>query len=487
MSSMNGATRSYSKKGKEKAEVQLSSIVIYSEQPKIERQPMSSMNGATTSHSKKGKEKAAVVPEVGLPEVITFTSRRIKEKMENNEKIRNFDFFSPTRLPYTIRGICSRNVEPEIVSIGPLYRKKSDHLLRFEEYKWFFLAKFLRRCGRGRRDLERLLLEMQSLEARTRNFYSDHEGISEMPSQDLIQLMLLDGSFLIELLCYPGRDESLEVPGDLILVRPLLIPVLARDVLRLRNQLPLFVLTSLFGQSKEKFMKLALEFFNLSWRGPQMSLPSELPDCSHLLELFYWSSVKPLSVNHGDDRTYAPTHSMQCVRELKSSGIKFMGREEAKTFLNIKYKNRILQIPATTFDELMNTVLINCVALEQSRERHIKYFCNYVSFFSCLISQPRDVSSLSFDGIISKFSDDDRYIADFFKDLGRNTQGVRSSYLSDEINNIETYYNSDWASLMRNHFTNKWKALQVLVSSLFLVLTFIQVLMSVLSYIHDLK
>ncbi|XP_044476915.1 UPF0481 protein At3g47200-like [Mangifera indica] len=333
---------------------------------------------------------------------------------------------SAMQLPYTIWSINSRYLKPEIVSIGPLHSKKSNHLLQFEELRWFFVEKFLHRCEAENRDLVHLL-QMKGLEARTRDFYSYHQQISDMPSQDLLEIMLLDGSFLIELL----------------------------EVLKLENQLPLFVLTSLSGQPDTEFIKLALEFFNLSWTGPGMTLPSELPDCSHLLELFYWSSVKPLSVNHCDEQTYASTHSMQCVTEVKLSGIEFKQRQAADTFLDIKYKNRVLQIPAITFNEIMNAVLTNCVALEQSRECHIKYFCNYVSFFSCLISQPEDVSSLSLDGIISKFSNDDQAVASFINDLIRNMGCVRYSYLSDGIKNVRAYYNSDWASLMRNYFVTK--------------------------------
>ncbi|XP_044477043.1 UPF0481 protein At3g47200-like [Mangifera indica] len=453
------------------------------------RQQMSSMDGASSRHSTKGKDKEAVEPEelaeipiTILPDRNSLTRFRIEDMLRNIEKKRNsVQFFSFMRPSFTINSFFSRYMKPEIVSIGPFNSKESNHLLQFEECKWFFLHKFLRRCEKDHRDLEKLLVEMQSLEDLTRDFYSDYKQISEMPVEDLILMMLLDGAFLVELLCYLRRDD------DPIVVQPCLIPVLARDVLKLENQLTLFVLTSLFGQSDKKFMKLALEFFNLYWTGLTMSLPSELPNCSHLLELFYWSSVKPLSVNHSDDQKYASTHSMQCVTELKRSGIKFKQSKEAESFLDIKFKNRILEIPAITFNEMLNSVLINCVAFEQSREFRIKYFSNYVSFFSCLISQPSDVSSLFLDGIISKFSEDDQSIADFFNNLGRNIGCVRYSYLSVEIKNVEACYKSDRASLLRNYFTTKWTVLKVLAASLLLVFTFIQTLISILSYIRDLK
>ncbi|XP_044476912.1 uncharacterized protein LOC123204372 [Mangifera indica] len=388
----------------------LSSILIHGEETENKRQPMLPTNGASSSHSIKGKDVVAVVPDEGAEfrnpfsqEVISLTRRRIEDMLRNSEKIRNsVQFFSAMRLPNTISSISSRYMIPEIVSIGPVNSKKSDHLLQFEDYKWFFLDKFLRRCEKDHRDLGSLILEMQSLEARTRDIYSDYKQIYEMPSEDLIQMMLLDGSFLIELLCYLSRDE---IPNDPILVQPFLIPVLARMFLNLRTNF-------LCSFSRHCSINLTINLRSLPWN----------------------SSIFPgqLSVNHGNDQTYASTHSMHCVTELKLSGIKFTQRKTPETFLDIKFKNRVLQIPAITFNEMMKTVLINCVALEQSRERHIKY------------------------------------IADFSNDLGRNTQCVRGSYLSDEIKNVEAYYNNDRTSLPRNYFTTKWRVLHVFAASFLL-------------------
>lgn len=88
-----------------------------------------------------------------------------------------------------------------------------------------------------------------------------------MPSDDFAEMMLLDGCFLIEILCHLGRDES---DADLdfdepIFTRPWLIPMLVRDIVQLENQLPLFVLKSLFSKSgcDETFIKLVSEFFSL--------------------------------------------------------------------------------------------------------------------------------------------------------------------------------------------------------------------------------
>lgn len=88
-----------------------------------------------------------------------------------------------------------------------------------------------------------------------------------MPSDDFAEMMLLDGCFLIEILCHLGRDES---DADLdfdepIFTRPWLIPMLVRDIVKLETQLPLFVLKLLFSKSgcDETFIKLISEFFSL--------------------------------------------------------------------------------------------------------------------------------------------------------------------------------------------------------------------------------
>ncbi|ESR64157.1 hypothetical protein CICLE_v10010787mg, partial [Citrus x clementina] len=173
---------------------------------------------------------------------------------------------------------------------------------------------------------------------------------------------------------------------------------------------------------------------------------------------------------------YRPsTHSLQCVTQLRRSGIKIKPRK-AESFLDIKYEKQVLQIPSITTNDITSTVLINCVALEQCQERNIKYFSNYVSFMCCLISQPRDVALLGLDGVITNFSQDDQHVADLFNDLGKNTAlNVRESYLWKVLHDVGAYYSSCWASMI------------LFSAFVLLMLTTVQSVMSVLSYLHDLK
>ncbi|XP_031263937.1 UPF0481 protein At3g47200-like [Pistacia vera] len=480
--------------------MELSSIVVDGEQTGTRRR--SPMNEASSSRGDRSKEKLEIYSETPTEpqekddEFRNSVSPNLLHRMQSRlrrskEERRNLSQSVPvTWLSASVVGISVKSVEPEIVSIGPLHRDQTK-LLQFEEFKWFFLDKYLRRQPAVDEYLRHLLLKMEILEAQTRDFYREKGFVLSMSNEDFIQMMLLDGCFLIELLCYHNRDEIYEAIDDPILAQPNLISVLARVVLKIENQLPLLVLQSLFdksGPSKERFMKLAVEFLNLSWTGPTLTFLPEFLRCSHLLEIFYFSLVQQVSGNNGDecDKTYASTHSMLCVTELKLSGIKFKQRR-AESFLDIEFKNRALLIPSITLNDMMSTALINCVALEQSRDYHINYISHYVSFLSCLISQPRDVSSLSSDGIISKFSHNDKHVADFFNKLGKNMVYIRKSYLSNQIQNVEAYYNSYWASLKRNYFNTPWSAIKLFAASFLLVLATIQTVMSVLSYNRGLK
>lgn len=209
------------------------------------------------------------------------------------------------------------------------------------------------------------------------------------------------------------------------------------------------------------FYQARLRILQSPWSGPTLNYRPEFLKCRYLLELFYLALLPTVSVNSIAEREkYRPsTHSLQCVTQLRRSGIKIKPRK-AESFLDIKYEKQVLQIPSITINDITSTVLINCVALEQCQERNIKYFSNYVSFMCCLISQPRDVALLGLDGVITNFSQDDQHVADLFNDLGKNTAlNVRESYLWKVLHDVGAYYSSCWASMIRTYFSSPWSCI----------------------------
>ncbi|KAI6669846.1 hypothetical protein NL676_004731 [Syzygium grande] len=255
---------------------------------------------------------------------------------------------------------------------------------------------------------------------------------------------------------------------------------------------PYFLLESLFHFSSstrvvaktDNLCTLALRVFNLAY--PRSVAPLEHQgslQCKHLLDLFYLTLFPTNPVPRNYPQKYRPSdQSVPCVTCLRPSGIKFKSRK-TENFLDISFRKRVLEIPSITINDFMTTVLINCVALEQCQENSSKYITDYVSFMHCLINQPKDVSLLCSDGIITRFSHDDQYVANLFNKLGKSIVfNVHDCYLSKQFEELESYFYSNWANMMRTYFSSPWSVISVFSAFLVIVLTMTQTVFAVLSY-----
>ncbi|XP_030452707.1 UPF0481 protein At3g47200-like [Syzygium oleosum] len=380
-------------------------------------------------------------------------------------------------------------VEPEIVSIGPYNRGPHQvQVLEFEQLKPLFLQSFLRRT---RSSFERLTRAVEEEESSARSRYSGHVDVTRA---DFLRMMLLDGCFVLELLLgFFECGDATDVDSP-IFTRPQIIPILIRDLLKLENQIPYSLLLSLFDASasykligaEDSLATLALKLFDQAYpRSMARPRSSRNLECEHLLDLFY-SSLYPTSRVHPNrTKEYWPPSSLSvpCVTELRPSGIKFKSRRKADSLLDISFRKRVLQIPCIAMDDFMTTVLINCVYLEQCWGNGSKYMTDYVYFMHCLIKQPKDVSLLRSDGIIAPFSRDDHYVADLFDKLGKSISfDLHDCFLSQQFQELESYYRSDWANMMRTYFSSPWSSISAFSAFLALVLSITQTVFAILAY-----
>ncbi|KAK9921197.1 hypothetical protein M0R45_029718 [Rubus argutus] len=489
------------------------------------------------------------------------------------------------RVPHSLSGIHPTNptaIHPELVSIGP-YHRGTDELLEFESYKWWFLKRLLSRTKRRDVKLRDLVEAAKKLEDRTRKCYDDED--IPMSSSDFVEMMVLDGCFIIELFRHVCRNEDVKGTYDPILSKPWLIPILTRDLLKLENQLPFFVLATLFDLTVsadadavgDSLPLLALKFFSLSFPRPNDEVLKRLSrssGCCHLLSLFhssffdedmyygdwyrnrkkeesqyrlvpgippllafpqlpplpeqslvrYWSVSVPIyclrwSVSTtfyclgwilrllfnvlaycfwwsvsilqsifspmpwpANSEQYHPVLSIQSTTQLRPSGIKFKPIK-ADSFLQIKFRNRVLQIPPITINDLTITVFINCIAYEQRSS--LKCFTTYIAFLSCLINSPRDVAFLCADRIITSYSHNDHYISGLFNKLGEKIHlNKDDNYLSQQFRDVEAYYCSHWGTFMRTYFSTPWSFISIFSASVLLLLTALQTVLAILSYIN---
>ncbi|CAL5422198.1 unnamed protein product [Camellia sinensis] len=471
---------------------------------------------------------------ITVEESINNTFNLIQERLEENRRegsqsITERETISIGRVTQNLKRISSRATEPEMVSIGPYHRDKD---LEFQSYKWQFLDSLLSRTGQPQSSLRSMTRAMKELEEEARRQYS---GAIDMSSDDFIQMLLLDGCFIIELfqqVC--GSDDSAN-NNSLVLMKPWLIPILSGDLLKLENQLPFFVLLDLYKNSIHKvtgakyiFVKWkalglhmqAINFFNHALPRSLESFQDagQLPDLlvtRHLLDLFYRSYCLPkrsfpnlsLTVkrrwlprlsylsyltnlyrrrSHELPR-YRPLseQSIPCVTRLRHAGVKFRPQKGSRgNFLHINFHKGVLEIPPMIINDFTSTILINCVAFEQCYPRPTrKYFSEYIAFMSCLLDSSRDVTLLCDDGIISNFSYNDNHVANLFKKLGKHVVfNIRECYLKNEFTQVEAYYSSNWATLRRTYFSSPWSTMSVVSASVLLALTAIQTIIAILSY-----
>ncbi|XWS10431.1 hypothetical protein CRYUN_Cryun39dG0077100 [Craigia yunnanensis] len=127
--------------------------------------------------------------------------------------------------------------------------------------------------------------------------------------------------------------------------------------------------------------------------------------------------------------------------ELRTSDIEFMPRRVDR-FTDINFKNGVLAIPPVTINDLFITILIKCLAFEKRSKRSSKDLTAYVSFTSSLIRHPTDVELLCSNGIISRFSHNDKKVADSFHLLCLNLSNldIQDSFLSKTLMETERYY-----------------------------------------------
>ncbi|TXG73678.1 hypothetical protein EZV62_002257 [Acer yangbiense] len=101
------------------------------------------------------------------------------------------------RVPQSLVEINEKAYQPHIVSMGPYHHGKQ-HLKMIQQHKWRYLSSLLARTRSHGVGFKDLFESIEPLEQIIRECYSE---IIEFDSCQLIEMMVLDGCFVIELFC----------------------------------------------------------------------------------------------------------------------------------------------------------------------------------------------------------------------------------------------------------------------------------------------
>ncbi|XP_061977718.1 UPF0481 protein At3g47200-like [Populus nigra] len=398
------------------------------------------------------------------------------------------------RVPQSLVEINEKAYHPHIVSIGPYHYGKV-HLKMIEEHKWRFLGGILARTQQHGIGINDFFKAIAPIEEKIRDCYSE---TIECSRQELIEMMVLDGCFIIELFCIIGGIVQRDI-DDPIFNMTLMFFVIMRDLLKLENQIPFFVLETLFEtsilssrkQNVSSLTELALKFFDhAAERPPEVLRRYKDIRGEHLLDLFR-STIIPASSQEVPRKISPFLQLIHSAKKLHQAGIKFKPRE-TDSFLDIEFSNGVLEIPLLTIDDFITSVILNCVAFEQCYNHCSNHITSYVTFMGCLINTPSDAGFLCDYKIVENSFGANEEVASFFNNIGKDvTFDIQWSYLSKVFEDVNEHCSNKWqvrwAEFKHTYFDTTWSFISALAAVVLLILTMIQAFFAFYGYFRPPK
>lgn len=363
---------------------------------------------------------------------------------------------------------------PQCFSLGPLHHWKLEkayidsgsmggyRISNAEAYKGKSAARIshkLRTCGKN---FDNIVEMMDQMLPEIACFYDWRPLSGSMKSDysmNFALMMAVDSSFLLSFLFTLFRFQDLSQPagshlsldGDVIRLCSTLQASIKCDIMKLENQIPLYVLKGVFEKVKEAFtVHKGFQDFNLllqktcsefsPFRRPEIDSDDEreriiknIDEEPHLMGCMH-AFVSPLLQMHaaGEDKRPANRPLLQklnrflenlviwvsrflttnpnierqilkgiSVGQLERAGIKVKSFSMAGDQIRVDKYSRTLYLPAITVSDLSTEVFLrNMVALELNEAFRPKSVTHYVTLMGCLIQSPDDVRLLRENDVI---------------------------------------------------------------------------------------
>lgn len=422
----------------------------------------------------------------------------IKEKMEK---------VSLSPCIYRVRETLSKdNADkyfPTFISIGPFHHGK-DNLRATEDHKWRYLNTLFTRKPNVETSLDsvKALKEMASksnvetimdncvkalkeMESKVRKFYSEE---IHLPSDEFVKMMLLDGCFIIELFL-TSSTKGLRRRDDPFFSTFESSYSLRCDLILLENQIPFFVLQRLFDlipipkQCTRSVTQLALHFFRRIIQGDVHVLEEKFSqEFKHLLDLIHQCHLPTYPESRS---TSGRQRNLQSAINIQKAGITLKRNKTDLSLLDIKFVNRVLEIPTLKFHNYTEILLRNLIAMENSVHGCTKKVTSYVFLMGDLIQSKEDLRLLCKREIIVERFEKEGEILDLFKNI-RVKVNMDDFYYRGICDEVNGYGRNELPVLCRKikHGYSKtpFGLAGLVVAVLILVVTFTGILFSLLSF-----
>ncbi|OMO58462.1 hypothetical protein COLO4_34627 [Corchorus olitorius] len=314
---------------------------------------------------------------------------------------------------------------PQNIAIGPLHRDKN-HLKTLEEHKWRYVFEAT---------LDKCVKTLRELEHKARLFYAEQ---IELQSDEFVELMLVDGGFLIELFL-KYAIKGLKRRGDYVFNTSGLLYELRCDMLLLENQIPYFILQGLFEivpipeQCRLSLTELAFRFFRSMIPGDhRLHLVKFGQEGNHLLDLIRHCFLPTLG------RVKAKQEGQRGLpykaTKLKAAGIK-LKKATTEDLLDIKFGKGVLEIPPIEVHQYTERLFRNLIAFEQCCSESTRHISSYVLLMKSLVQDERDTKLLKAKQILTNYDViEKKQVSTLFDRLWEDMN------VTENVSNFEFYY-----------------------------------------------
>lgn len=382
------------------------------------------------------------------------------------------------KVPCELRQVNEKAYEPYFVSIGPYHRGK-DNLIAMEEHKVRFLKSFLKR--RNEHTSQRFVAAMRGMVKNARKCYAE---TSLMSDKEFLEMMVLDGCFIVELLHLLCSNET----RDHIFTVDLVVSRILNDLILFENQLPFFVVRKLLSMTSEnqesEFIKAFLGMFKHQLPGLKVDVvydeSNPIENVKHLLDLLHtnWRPPSDLVSKYENAKKDPNCPRVHSVTALREAGVRFKKAKGGNLF-DIKYSNGVLKIPKVTVHNHTECLFRNIIVCEQFDNRLPAFLTYYMILMDRLIDSERDVEILTGRGIIINELGDVEAIATMFNRLGDSVSFSEENFFYAELSRaVNEHYESPWnksiAKLRHDYFHNPWALISFLAAVFLLILSLLQ-------------
>ncbi|XP_073005662.1 UPF0481 protein At3g47200-like [Typha latifolia] len=415
------------------------------------------------------------------------TEKRLKD-LDPSLELELWSKHSIYRLPACIKDLNSKAYRPQIVSFGPFHHGETQ-LRPMEEHKHRALLHFLRRA---KKPLEEFVIGMEEVVGQLQDAYENLDEDWRVHKDRFLQLMIVDGCFMMEVMRVANGGQSDYASNDPIFsTHGILYTVsyIKRDMLMIENQLPLLVLDKLNAVETGKFKdedhinKMVLRFLAASPIAARTSIGGL---GLHPLDVFRKSMLQGQypSSRHGHSEP-ASNEIIRSALELYEAGIRFK-KSKSNSLRDIRFRHGVLHLPVIVVDDATEFLFLNLMAFERLHVGAGNEVTSYVFFMDNIIDSAKDVSLLNSNGIIQNAVGSDKAVAKLFNGLSKDVALDPESSLDDVHRMVNAYCRKPWnmwrANLIHTYFRSPWAFLSLAAAIFLLVMTILQTIYTVIPY-----